>query len=308
MSEYVEKIVTQLKEAGVPESKINQAEIEKSFNVMVKNFRVPEQEAFRGVLNSFLKKNGLSPAKTIIKNSVLVKISDIKKPEEWVDLKVKVMEIWDSTSDTISQAGLIGDETGVIKFIKWTKSALPDMEVGKNYLIKNVISDVYKGNFSIKMNKTSVIEEITEEIDAKEVVADFIGAVVDIQKGSGLIKRCPVCKKSLDKGACKEHGKVEGVYDLRIKAVLDNGNEIQEIILNKEMTEKVTGITMDQAKIMAMEALDGAIVGQSFKNMLIGEYILASGRKVDRYILAEIFEKLPALSVDEIQTALAGVA
>jgi replication factor A1 len=308
MSEYIEKIVTQLKEAGVPVEKINQAEIEKSFNTMVKNFRVPEQEALRGVLNSFLKKNGFAPAKTVIKNSVLVKVGDITKPEEWVDLKVKVMEIWDSTSDSISQAGLIGDETGVIKFVKWTKSALPDMEVGKNYLLKNVISDVFKGNFSIKMNKTSVIEEIAEEIDAKEVIADFIGAVVDIQKGSGLIKRCPICKKSLDKLICKDHGKVDGVYDLRIKAVLDNGKEIQEVILNKEMTEKVTGITIEQAKIMAMEALDGAIVAQSFKNILIGEYILASGRKVDRYILAMTFDKLPALSNDEIQSALAGVA
>jgi replication factor A1 len=307
MSEYVDKIIVQLKEAGVPEAKINQAEIEKSFNTMVKNFRVPEQEALRGVLNSFLKKNGFAPSKTVIKNSVLVKVSDITKPEEWVDLKVKVMEIWDSENEKISQAGLVGDDTGFIKFIKWEKSQLMNMETGKNYLLKNVISDVYKGNFSIKMNKTSVIEEITEEIDAKEVMADFIGAVVDIQQGSGLIKRCPICKKPLDKGACKEHGKVEGVYDLRIKAVLDNGLSIQEVLLNKNMTEKVTGITIDQAKIMAMEALDGAIVSQAFKNILIGEYILASGRKVDRYILAEVFDKLPALSSDEIENAIAGV-
>lgn len=307
MSEYVEKIIAQLIAAGVPAEKIDDSEIEKSFNTMVKKFRVPEQEAFRGVLNSFLKKNGLSPAKMIVKNSVLVKVGDITKAEEWVDLKVKVVEIWDSTSDTISQAGLIGDETGVIKFVKWTKSALPDMEVGKNYLLKNVISDVFKGNFSIKMNKTSVIEEITEEIDAKEVMVDFIGAVVDIQQGSGLIKRCPVCKKSLDKGSCKDHGKVEGIYDLRVKAVLDNGISIQEVLLNKNMTEKAIGITIEEARVMAMEALDVAVVSQIIKDIMIGTYFLASGKKVDRYILATAFDNLPSLSHEEINTALAGV-
>jgi replication factor A1 len=308
MSEYVDKIAVQLKEAGVPDAKIDKASIENLFTTMVKNFRVPEREAYQGTLNSFLKKNGMAISKTAINTSHMVKINEITKPEDWVNLKVKVMEIWDSTNDTISQSGLIGDETGVIKFVKWTKSALPNMEVGKNYLLKNVISDVYKGNFSIKMNKTSVIEEITEEIDAKEVIADFIGAVVDIQQGSGLIKRCPICKKSLDKGSCKKHGKVEGVYDLRVKAVLDNGTSIQEVLLNKEMTEKATGITIEQAKAMAMEALDSAIVTYEIKNILIGKYILASGRKVDRYILATDFDALPALSNDEIESALAGVA
>jgi len=57
---------------------------------------------------------------------------------------------------------------------------------------------------------------------------------VDVQSGSGLIKRCPECNRALVKGACGEHGKVEGVYDLRIKAVLDDGEKVQDILMNRK--------------------------------------------------------------------------
>ena len=43
--------------------------------------------------------------------------------------------------------------------------------------------------------------------------------MIDIQTGSGLIKRCPECKRALVKGACAEHGKVKGEYDLRINRI-----------------------------------------------------------------------------------------
>jgi len=45
-----------------------------------------------------------------------------------------------------------------------------------------------------------------------------------------IIKRCPECNRQTKSGACAEHGKVEGIYDLRIKAVCDNGIEIRELL------------------------------------------------------------------------------
>ncbi len=43
---------------------------------------------------------------------------------------------------------------------------------------------------------------------------------------------------------CGEHGKVEGVYDFSTKAVLDNGSEIRELLLDAEQTCQVTGIDL----------------------------------------------------------------
>lgn len=44
------------------------------------------------------------------------------------------------------------------------------------------------------------------------------GIIVDINYG--LIKRCPVCKKILQRGQCSSHGKVKGEYDLYLEAIL----------------------------------------------------------------------------------------
>jgi replication factor A1 len=73
-----------------------------------------------------------------------------------------------------------------------------------------------------------------EDINIRQQEEEFTGAVVDIQSGSGLIKRCPECNRQVKNGICGEHGKVEGVYDLRTKAGIDNGSEIRELLLDAE--------------------------------------------------------------------------
>jgi replication factor A1 len=137
----------------------------------------------------------------------------IDQPNRWIDIKAKVVQLWTSNSDAISQAGLIGDETGSVKFVKWAKADLPELAEGKSYLFKNAITDEYQGRFSLKLSSTSEIEELKEDIEVGSTLAEFAGAIVEIQKGSGLIKRCPICKRALSKGMCGEHGKVDGSHD-----------------------------------------------------------------------------------------------
>ncbi len=232
------------------------------------------------------------------------KIIDINEPGRWIDLRGKVVQLYESSSETISQAGLIGDETGVIRFVKWAKADLPEVIEGRSYLFKNAVTDEFQGRFSIKLNKTSQIEELEEDITVESQSVEFTGAIVEIQKGSGLIKRCPVCKRVLTKGICGEHGKVEGVYDLRIKAVLDDGRRAQDILINRETTERLAGITLDQAKQMAMEALDHEIVRSAIEEHLVGRYYTVTGRRVDRYILVETINEAPAVSTKDVDSLI----
>ena len=139
-------------------------------------------------------------------------------------------QLWETNSDAISQSGLVGDETGTIKFVKWVKADLPNLEEGKSYRLRNLVTDEFQGRFSVKLNRTSQIEPLDVDVEVGSQAAEFSGALVDVQKGSGLIKRCPVCKRSLAKGVCSDHGKVEGTYDLRIKAVIDDGRRVQDVL------------------------------------------------------------------------------
>ena len=232
-----------------------------------------------------------------------VKVVEITESGLWVDLKVKVAQLWEANSDSISQSGLVGDETGSIKFVKWVKADLPNLEEGKSYLLRNLVTDEFQGRFSVKLNRTSQIEPLDVDVEIGSQAAEFSGALVDVQKGSGLIKRCPVCKRSLAKGVCSEHGKVDGTYDLRIKAVLDDGRRVQDVLINRETTERLVGLTLDDAKQMAMEALDHEVVRGLIESKLMGRYFSITGPRVDRYILVETINEVPAVTeskVDEL--------
>ena len=236
-----------------------------------------------------------------------VKVVEITESGLWVDLKVKVAQLWETNSDAISQSGLVGDETGSIKFVKWAKADLSNMEEGKSYLLRNLVTDEFQGRFSVKLNRTSQIEPLDVDVEIGSQAAEFSGALVDVQKGSGLIKRCPVCKRSLAKGVCSEHGKVEGTYDLRIKAVLDDGRRVQDVLINRETTERLVGLTLDEAKQMAMEALDHEVVRSLIESKLMGRYFSITGPRVDRYLLVETINEVPPVTESRVDELMAEV-
>lgn len=236
-----------------------------------------------------------------------VTVAEINEPGRWVDMRVKVAQLWETNSEAISQSGLVGDETGSIKFVKWVKADLPDLEEGKSYLLKNLVTDEFQGRFSVKMNRTSQIEPLDVDVEVGSIAAEFSGALVDVQKGSGLIKRCPVCRRSLAKGVCSEHGKVDGTYDLRIKAVLDDGRRVQDLLVNRETTERLLNLTLEEAKQMAMEALDHEVVRSLIESKLMGRYYSVTGPRIDRYLLVESIMQLPAASAAQVDELIGSV-
>ena len=237
-----------------------------------------------------------------------VKASNIKEDGKWVSLRAKVMQLWETNHESVSQVGLLGDESGTIKFTKWTKANLPQVEEGKSYLFRNVTTSEWQGQFSIKLNKTSAIEPIKEDIEVGSTLTEHRGAIVDIQSGSGLIKRCPECNRALVKGACGEHGKVEGIYDLRVKAVMDDGEKVQDILLNREVTEALIDTTIQKAKEMATEALDQSVVLDLIKSKLIGRDFIVSGKKLDRFILVDTISQDVKPVEEDIKKLLATYA
>ena len=96
----------------------------------------------------------------------------------------------------------------------------------------------------------------------------------------------------LQNGRCSEHGEVEGEFDLRIKAVVDDGATVQEVIFDKETTEQLTGTTLEDAKDMAMDALDTTVVAEEMREAVLGRYYRVSGPTMGRYLLVDEFEQL----------------
>jgi replication factor A1 len=221
-------------------------------------------------------------------------VGDVDADEQWIDVTVKLVELWEPRSDSISQVGLLGDESGTIKFVAFETSDLPELEEGSVYRLENVVTDEYEGRFSVKLNRTTTITELDEEIEVGDDGETVEGALVDVQSGSGLIKRCPTadCTRVLQNGRCSEHGDVDGEFDLRIKGVLDDGTEVHEVIFDREATEALTGLDLETAKSMAMDALDTTVVADEMRADVLGRYYQVTGPRLGRYLLVDSFERL----------------
>lgn len=268
-------------------------EVTQKLSTLVNEFKVPVDEARRTVVNQYLDEAGLDRENVTPGGSDRVSIGEIDSPEEWIDVTGKVVELWEPRSDAIDQVGLFGDDTGTVKFTKWAKSDLARLEEGHVYRLKNVVTDEYQGQFSIKLNRTTSIEELDEDIEVGSTDVTITGALVDIQSGSGLIKRCPEadCTRVLQNGRCAEHGEVDGEFDLRIKGIVDNGTEVQEVLFDREGTEDLADITLEEAKEMAMDALDTTVVADEIRDRTLGRYYEITGPRFNRYILADAATK-----------------
>jgi len=275
------------------ELEVTVEDVETRLSQLVDDYKVPIDEARRSVTNHYLEEAGMERDQLRTGNEQ-VDVEDIDEPEEWVDLTAKVVELWEPRAEAIGQVGLLGDETGAVKFTAWDKSDLPTLEEGTVYRLSNLVTDEYEGRFSVKLNRTTTVTELDEDIEVGDDDVEIEGAMVAVQSGSGLIKRCPEedCSRVLENGRCSEHGDVEGEFDLRIKAVIDDGTEVHDVIFDREATEELTGMSLEEAKDMAMDALDTTVVADEMQSKILGWYYRVRGPTFRRYVLAEEAEKL----------------
>jgi replication factor A1 len=301
LKELAEQISARFLEQGVT---IPASEIEQRLRSLVDDFKVPTEEARRSVVSYYSKlhpkQGSASPTEVIYS-----KIKDINTEDAWISVRVRVVQLWEPNSQSIAQVGLIGDETGTIKFTSWSNAKLPILKDGLSYSLRNVVTKSWQGRFSISLNKASEIAPLDEEVEVGRTEEEISGTIIDVQSGSGLIKRCPECSRVVVKGYCAEHGNVSGVYDLRIKGVLDNGEIVTDVLFNRELTERLTGITLAEAKEMAMEALDQNVVADSMKGVIIGRYYVVRGNKTPRWLLVTDFKETPQITDGDISAVLA---
>jgi replication factor A1 len=175
---------------------------------------------------------------------------------------VEVVELWDPNSDSISQVGLVADKTGQVQFTSWSKSDLQDIEQGKTYRLKAVITDEYEGRYQIKLNSQTEIKEIKEE----KLREDIQGMMIQLKEGSGLIMRD-------EDGRVVDRNDESVEHDLRLKAVVDNGNgAYSQVIFGRELTEKLTGMSLQDAKELAKAEMSREVVANYMKEEVLGKY------------------------------------
>ena len=269
--------------------KLTAKEVDEKLNKLIINFKVPVNEAKMNVVKSFNKAHSLEVKSGGTSSDALI---STLKDGQWANLAVCCEKIWDASHESISQTGRIADPSGNISFTSWNNANVLKMEEGKSYKISNIVINSYNDDLQVSMNKTSCIEELNEEIVGKSIDETITGAIVAINGGSGYIKRCPECNKAIVKGACTEHGKItkDTIPDLRIMAVLDDGIAATTIHLGKELTEQISGTTLEQCEAVIAEAMDQSVILDQFRKTLVGRYFTVTGPNFNNLLAKEIEE------------------
>jgi replication factor A1 len=120
------------------------------------------------------------------------------------------------------------------------------------------------------------------DIEVRRNETESRGALVHVAPGSGLIKRCPVegCNRTLSRqNYCPVHEIQPNFrYDLRIKAVLDDGDRARNVLMQREIVEKLAGITLEEAiQIAETNPLGMDEIFYRIRNAVLGRYYTCNG-------------------------------
>lgn len=272
---------------------VSQETVEDELDTLVHEYKVPLTEAEQSVRSKFGDRQADSADSNGNPDMLVGDFDDILEDGEstqWGTVEVTVQKLFDSSqsSDAVAQSGIIGDQSGTVKFKSWAKSDLPALEEGESYRLEGVVNDPYNGSVELKLNSSTAIIQLDEHVNVDDTVS-FGGLITALKSGSGLIKRCPRedCNRVLENGRCPEHGEVDGNFDIRLKLAVDTGHESVEVITGTELTASLTGISIEDAEQMAMDALDTSVVAEEMANRLIGQFVRLTGTDFDRYAYVE---------------------
>jgi replication factor A1 len=210
-------------------------------------------------------------------------------------VRAKVVQEWDASHERMLQSGLLGDETGTIKFVIWKEPGREKLNVGGVYNIFYAQVDEFNGRLSLNLNGATILEE-EGDIPVSGGEGTFSGAIVHMAPGSGIIKRCPVegCNRALSRqNYCPVHEiQPNFVYDLRIKGWLDDGQKTHSILLQRDAVEALTGINLAAAQVIAENnPLGMDEVFLQMRDKVLGRYVTCKGREIDNRLIVNSCEQ-----------------
>jgi replication factor A1 len=277
--------------------------LERELTLLIEDFKVPVEEAKRSIIKKHSADAAGESAPAVEKHASravdpsIRLLKDLRNGDSGVTVLANVVEpkyreITTSRGTATVINGMLEDSTAKVHFTAWTDS--PVLFSGKAVLAKNVYVNSFHGMPSVNIGEKSALEEFDDAVPGYETrrcsLAELMegdgaydieveGDVISIRPGSGLIERCPVCSRVMQKGQCRAHGKAEGVKDLRIKAILDDGTGSLICVFDRTLTRALLGIELEMALAMEDENVEErvktALIGMPFVirgNVTRGDY------------------------------------
>ncbi len=191
--------------------------------------------------------------------------------------------------------GILGDATGTVSFTAWADFRLVEGEAvevsgayvrtfrGRPQLVLDERSRVDRLDSSSLPPADRLLNVAPRRLDELESAggaeyARVRGVVVGLLPPSGLIYRCPECRRTVQKGLCRVHGAVTGAPDLRARLVLDDGTAGATVNLGREETERLWGRTLGEALERLRSMPDPSLLEEELFGAVFGRRLTVTGR------------------------------
>ena len=218
-------------------------------------------------------------------------------------VEVRVLEVEEKTIDgrdgeTDILSGIFADETARLPFTDWDPHDA--IEADASIRIEDAFVREFRGVPSVNVSEFSTVTTLDRAVEAtadapqlavRDAIdrgglfdVELVGNVIAVRDGSGLIERCPDCGRVVQNGQCRSHGAVEGVDDLRVKAILDDGTGTVTAILDDDLTAEIYGGGVEAAKEHARDEMDQEAVADAIRETIVGrEFRVRGSLSVDEY-------------------------
>ena len=277
-------------------------------NAQVRVFRdTPEINIGTSAKIEIFHDSNFSSADDLVARSIS-KIEDLRDGSRDVEIIVEIQKMIkrdfegrDGEAKSV-WSGDIADPTGKCRCSIWAEPPFDFESTPVVVRLKGVRVRAWQGIPDITVDNESQIEVLAappwgDDIDlsnnlvevdlqdlstgASRVGISTSGTIVSIREDSGVISRCNQCRRVLRDGECSVPTceSYEGVDDVRLRMVMDNGQSTISLIVNKIASESLIGMSMDEISSFVAENGSMQFV-QNLREKLLGRELKANGRTI----------------------------
>ena len=231
------------------------------------------------------------------------KINKLKPGMSSVNIVAKVLNIYGIREYKTTREGkvanlLIGDDSGIIKFVLWDNthiSLIEKKELKEGDIIKirggyvrnnNGFSEIHlsnKGQININpegisvevVGKNRVMEYTKKNICELQVdeIAGVFGTIVQVFEPR-FYEACPECGKKVNEGRCEEHGAVAPIDVPILNLFFDDGTDNIRVAAFRDNVERLLNIKSEEV----LKMKDNIMEFEKYRNGLLGKQLIIVGR------------------------------
>ena len=241
-----------------------------------------------------------------LKQGMVSTISTLRDGSKDVEIVVNITS-WEKRTFTKDGeerylwSGQIADPTGQCRVSAWTDLPIDTSSLPMTVRITDARVRAWQGIPDITIDREDQLTILEEtpwegELDLEnlkiEVPLDELvsgpsrvgiatrGTIVSVREDSGIIMRCPECRRVLREGQCFEHGAVKGNEDVRLRLVLDDKASTCALLISKDAALKL--LNTDHATMVDEIQANGSMAFvQKIRDQLLGCEVDISGRIIN---------------------------